>query len=75
MPKDLNDYIKDESHYDILLMHLIKKYHGLKTVMGLLQEKSKEPLNCLKSIKEKLEVCAYLLQSTVYIEIFKWLNF
>lgn len=63
MPDDLNKYIKDESHYDILLMHLIKKYHGLKTVMSLLQEKSKEPLTCLKSIKEKLEVCGNLLQS------------
>ena len=60
LPDDLNNYIKDESHCDILLMHLIKKHHGIKSVMALLEEKSKEPLTCLKSIKEKLEVCSYV---------------
>ena len=59
MSDDLNHYIKDESHFDILLMHLIKKCHSLKTVMGLLEEKCKEPLTCLKSLKEKLEVSMY----------------
>lgn len=52
----LNSLIKDESH-DVLLMHLIKKYHGLQSVLNLLNEQHREPIKCLKSIKKKLEVC------------------
>ena len=57
MSDQLNSLIKDESHYDILLMHLMKKYHGLKGVLGLLDKTFREPLNCLKSINENLKVC------------------
>lgn len=57
MSDQLNSWIKDESHHDILLMHLMKRYHGLKNVLALLDKKSREPFNCLKSINEKLKVC------------------
>lgn len=56
----LNTLVKDQSHHDILLMHLLKKYHGPQGVLGLLAEKHRkcwEPLNCLKLIKEQLKVC------------------
>ena len=56
----LNDLIKDQSHLDILLMHLMKKHHGPQGVLNLLADKHKkcwEPFNCLRLIKEKLKVC------------------
>ena len=55
----LNNLIKDQSHHDILLMHLMKKHHGSQGVLNLLADKHKkcwEPFNCLKLIKEKLQV-------------------
>lgn len=56
----LNDLVEDQSHHDILLMHLIKKHHGPQGVLHLLNDKHRkcwEPLNCLKIIQEKLKVC------------------
>ena len=56
----LNQLIKDQSHHNILLMHLIKKHHGPQAVLNLLNEKNRkhwEPFNCLEKIQEKLKVC------------------
>ena len=53
----LNSLIK-ELHYDVLLMHLIKKCHGLKGVLNLLHEKQTGSLKCLESIQKELMVCA-----------------
>ena len=58
---ELNLRIKDQSHCDILLMHLIKKYHGPQGVLNLLSERY---INCWKdfnffvSLNEKLKVCS-----------------
>ena len=71
----LNLLIKDQSHLDILLMYLMKKYHGPQGVLNVLAEKHKacwEPLNFLKQIKEKLKVCItrcllYLCIAIMYV--------
>ena len=52
--------VNEQSHYDILLMYLMKKHHGVQGVLNVLAEKHRklwEPLICLKTIKEKLKVC------------------
>ena len=56
----INALVNDQSHYDILLMHLMKKHHGVQGVLSVLAEKHRklwEPFGCLKKIKENLKVC------------------
>lgn len=63
--------IKDQSHCDILLMHLMKKYHGLQGVLNLLSDRYS---NCWKSfsflvlLKGKLKVCNYAGELRSFIE-------
>ena len=52
-------------------MHLIKKCHGLKGVLSLLDKKYREPLVFLQSIKEKLEVCTPKLISCLHVKRYK----
>ena len=66
----LNDLIKDQSHLDILLMHLMKKHHGPQGVLNLLVDKHKkcwEPFNCLTSIKENLKVYIMYVCTSSYV--------
>ena len=64
MSERLISLIKDESHCDILLMHLIKKYHGPQGVLNLLSDKYKKwwkYFTFFATIKEKLKVCNYVV--------------
>ena len=46
-----------------MIMHLLKKHHGPRGVLNLLSKENNEYwscFECLKSIKEQLEVCILL---------------
>ena len=71
----LNELVKDASHRDILLMYLMKKYHGPQGILNLLAEKHKkfwEPLNCLKLIKEELKVCTTTHMAIYSVILLLW---
>ena len=56
----LNLLINDQSHCDILLMHLIKKYYGPQGVLNLLSERHRhcwKDFSFFVSLQEKLKVC------------------
>lgn len=61
---DVNHLVEDQTHFDILLMHLIKKFHGLRGVLHLLCEENKEwwmHFTGFNNVKERLKVCFIIL--------------
>lgn len=74
---EINNLVKDQSHCDVLLMHLMKKYHGPQGVLNVLAEKHKkcwESLNCLKLINEKLKVCTTMhVYLAMYVHMLCWI--
>jgi len=55
----INQLVEDKTHYEMLLMCLIKKYHGPHGVLHLLSDKNKDwwiNFNCFKDIVKTLKV-------------------
>ena len=64
MSEVINSLVKDTSHYNTLLMHLMKRWHGPRGVLNLLSEENKrwwEHFNCFRYIKEELKVFILIL--------------
>ena len=66
--KEINDLVANQSHYDIMLMHLIKMHHGPRGVLNVLSEEKKEwwgNLKCFECVQKMLEVRFLTLTSSV----------
>ena len=56
---DINSIVTNQSHYDIMLVHLIEKFHGPRGILNIFSEEKKEWWNSFESfwhIQKSLEV-------------------
>ena len=55
----INNLVSEQCYYDVLLMHLITKYHGPRGVLKRLSEENEwcNSFTSFKSIIQELQVC------------------